>query len=468
MLDVDPEAVDGVLEAYGRHRLLTFDREPTTREPTVEIAHEALLTSWNRLRTWIDEAREGLRSGATGRAGRRGMAWGRARPELPAPRGSAGPGVDLGREHRPRGRLVRAGVPEGERGASRRGTCRGGGTPGPRGPGRAALTVAAPCARGGADGGRPRRERVDGDRGRTVEPSAADRSGGTRTSARLRRDREPRRGPARKASRSALQAIDATRDDGIALREAQEALHQGLQADGLLFTIEDPSTANVAWSADGRLLATGGTAGGLGTNNAVVWDARTGEEVVTLTGHEEDVYSVGFSLDWTRVVTTSDDDSAIVWDTASGEPLLTVDRQGHRWGVVQPRRSPAGRPGTGAGSVPGPRRVDGRHGPRRSGLPTVLTAVPRSARTDRRIAASGCPYADSAGRGVIWDWHPGGGWCTRARTSDWISGWVFSPDGGRLAGRTGGTAANWDARTGHELVSDLGALERSLRRLVQP
>ena len=61
VLDVDPEAVDGVLEAYGRHRLLTFDREPTTREPTVEIAHEALLTSWNRLRIWIDEAREGLR-----------------------------------------------------------------------------------------------------------------------------------------------------------------------------------------------------------------------------------------------------------------------------------------------------------------------------------------------------------------------------------------------------------------------
>ncbi len=50
-----------VMDTYGRHRLLTFDREPATREPTVEIAHEALLTAWARLRTWIDDAREDLR-----------------------------------------------------------------------------------------------------------------------------------------------------------------------------------------------------------------------------------------------------------------------------------------------------------------------------------------------------------------------------------------------------------------------
>jgi DNA-binding SARP family transcriptional activator/WD40 repeat protein len=60
-LEVEPETVDGVLDAFGRHRLLTFDREPSTREPTVEIAHEALLGAWARLGTWIDEAREDLR-----------------------------------------------------------------------------------------------------------------------------------------------------------------------------------------------------------------------------------------------------------------------------------------------------------------------------------------------------------------------------------------------------------------------
>ena len=49
------------MDTYGRHRLLTFDREPATREPTVEIAHEALLVAWARLRTWIDDGREDLR-----------------------------------------------------------------------------------------------------------------------------------------------------------------------------------------------------------------------------------------------------------------------------------------------------------------------------------------------------------------------------------------------------------------------
>lgn len=46
-----------VLDAFGRNRLLTFDRDPVARTPTVEIAHEALLTEWGRLRHWIADAR---------------------------------------------------------------------------------------------------------------------------------------------------------------------------------------------------------------------------------------------------------------------------------------------------------------------------------------------------------------------------------------------------------------------------
>ena len=55
----DPRSMDAVIETYGRHRLLSFDRDPETREPTVEVAHEALLGAWARLRGWIDEARGG-------------------------------------------------------------------------------------------------------------------------------------------------------------------------------------------------------------------------------------------------------------------------------------------------------------------------------------------------------------------------------------------------------------------------
>lgn len=61
-LDVDRQVLDGVLDTFGRHRLLSFDRDPVTRGPTVEISHEALLREWLRLRNWIDGAREGVRN----------------------------------------------------------------------------------------------------------------------------------------------------------------------------------------------------------------------------------------------------------------------------------------------------------------------------------------------------------------------------------------------------------------------
>jgi DNA-binding SARP family transcriptional activator/WD40 repeat protein len=60
-IEIDRSAMEAAIDAYGRHRLLTFDRDPATREPTVEIAHEALLGAWDRLRGWIDEAREDVR-----------------------------------------------------------------------------------------------------------------------------------------------------------------------------------------------------------------------------------------------------------------------------------------------------------------------------------------------------------------------------------------------------------------------
>ncbi len=49
------------LNEYGRYRLLTFDNDPQTREPTVEVAHEALLREWDLLRGWLDESRADLR-----------------------------------------------------------------------------------------------------------------------------------------------------------------------------------------------------------------------------------------------------------------------------------------------------------------------------------------------------------------------------------------------------------------------
>ncbi|PJF44778.1 MAG: hypothetical protein CUN55_02220 [Phototrophicales bacterium] len=54
-------ATQSVLDLYGKYRLLTFDIDKTDRSPTVEVAHEALIQRWERLREWIDESREELR-----------------------------------------------------------------------------------------------------------------------------------------------------------------------------------------------------------------------------------------------------------------------------------------------------------------------------------------------------------------------------------------------------------------------
>ncbi|MGW7282368.1 nSTAND1 domain-containing NTPase, partial [Streptomyces sp. NPDC054844] len=51
----DPDGARAVLDRLVRARLLTFD------DGTVELAHEALITAWPRLRGWIDAERDRLR-----------------------------------------------------------------------------------------------------------------------------------------------------------------------------------------------------------------------------------------------------------------------------------------------------------------------------------------------------------------------------------------------------------------------
>lgn len=59
-LDVDQTALDQAITRFGAFRLLSFDRDPVTRGPTIEVAHEALVREWDRLRGWIDERRQDL------------------------------------------------------------------------------------------------------------------------------------------------------------------------------------------------------------------------------------------------------------------------------------------------------------------------------------------------------------------------------------------------------------------------
>jgi len=52
---------EAVLSRYVDSRLLTLDHDAKTRVPTLEVAHEALIATWDRLRDWVDAAQAELR-----------------------------------------------------------------------------------------------------------------------------------------------------------------------------------------------------------------------------------------------------------------------------------------------------------------------------------------------------------------------------------------------------------------------
>ncbi len=57
----DTERMDEIIDFYAGSRLLSLDYDPSTRRPTVEVAHEAILREWDRLRQWLNDTRDDIR-----------------------------------------------------------------------------------------------------------------------------------------------------------------------------------------------------------------------------------------------------------------------------------------------------------------------------------------------------------------------------------------------------------------------
>ena len=55
-----------------------------------------------------------------------------------------------------------------------------------------------------------------------------------------------------------------------------------------------------------------------------MWDAQTGEELLSLRGHSGAVNSFAFSPDNKRLATTSSDATIKLWDTETAQELLTL------------------------------------------------------------------------------------------------------------------------------------------------
>jgi WD40 repeat protein/uncharacterized caspase-like protein len=102
-------------------------------------------------------------------------------------------------------------------------------------------------------------------------------------------------------------------------------------------------TSSLAWSPDGRLLASGHweTRAGINLlsmsqnlgrvpfdslydNSVKIWDASTGQELRNLTGHTGFITAVVFSPDGRLLASGSDDSTIRLWDVSSGQLLHTL------------------------------------------------------------------------------------------------------------------------------------------------
>jgi WD40 repeat protein/serine/threonine protein kinase/class 3 adenylate cyclase len=446
-LEVDPEAMDGVIEVFGRHRLLSFDRDPDSRGPTVEVAHEALLREWGRLRGWIDaaradvimrrrlaaEAEEWERSARDPSFLLRGSrlaqfeVWGDATVLALA----AGEREYLtesvrAREEERRQHQVRE---EHERALERRSRTRLRALV-------AALTAAVVVATTLtviALGQRGRAERQG--RVATARELAAASTANLPVDPQL-------------SILLAMAAVDATQGDEAVLPEAEQALHDAVEADRELLTLVDLSTGNVAWSPDGRLLLTGGTAGGKEGIDAILWDSQSGEEIQRLSSHTADLNYVAFSPDSTRVVTAADDQKGtFVWDIASGdvrteiplaeEGILAGARFAPDGARIVIGELPTGPDGNVVGGIV--RVVDAE-----SGAETLRVDQPWGMCTTPLMSPDGTRIAVARDRTVILDARTGrevlslDAFCPQEM--------AYSPDGTRLVTSDDGRVHVWDLR----------------------
>jgi WD40 repeat protein len=110
------------------------------------------------------------------------------------------------------------------------------------------------------------------------------------------------------------------------------------QTGNVLVTLQgsEGGTLDAQYSPDGQRVV-----GACIDKTARVWDAKTGRLLATLQGHEGRVFTAQFSRDGQRVVTASEDKTARVWESQSGKLMVTL--QGHENAVQTAQFSPDGK-----------------------------------------------------------------------------------------------------------------------------
>jgi len=467
-VEVDRATMDGVIEAFDRSRLLLFDRDPVTREPTVEVAHEALLRGWGRLRTWLDESRtdvrmERLLAAATQEwleAGRDPSFLLRGTRLTQFEEWAAATGLALTESEQD---FLQAGIADREARRAEEEARR-----------RRELEAARKLAET-----ERRRAEEQAQAALRLRRRALLLTGLTLIAlllavtaflARQQAVRNARRAEAQRRvavarelaaaalanldtdpERSVLLAMEAVSTtyavDGSVTRQAEEALHRAIPASRIQLTLRGHGgpVRFVAYSPDGARLATSSSDG-----TARLWDTATGQEIAVLTGHSGDVTGLDFSPDGTRLATTGYDGTVRLWDVNTGAELRRLGQ--HPGGATGLDFSPDGSLVATSGLQDGNVYLwDALHG----GLVYSFTAhrapawyVTFSPDGERLATAS----VDGTAR--VWEASTGEELFTLAGHEGLVSVVAFSPDGARLATSSFDTTVRvWDAASGRPLLT---------------